>query len=106
MPAGRAVSNLPLGPSTNTVLPSILTVTPLGIGIGFFPIRGIRSALAFLPLVPSLFDLTPALLAARSLVARKGSLPNLAQQLAAHSVRSGLASGHPSARRGEDIDPH
>jgi hypothetical protein len=26
------------------VLPSILTVTPLGIGIGFFPIRDIKSA--------------------------------------------------------------
>jgi hypothetical protein len=27
-------------------LPSILTVTPLGIGIGFFPIRDIRSQLS------------------------------------------------------------
>jgi hypothetical protein len=29
------------------VLPSILTVTPLGIAIGFFPILDIRSALSY-----------------------------------------------------------
>src|SRR6202051_395116 len=41
MPDGRGVSSLPFGPWTSTVLPSILTVTPFGIGIGFFPIRDI-----------------------------------------------------------------
>ena len=39
MPAGSGVSSLPFGPCTATVLPSTLTVTPLGIAIGFFPIR-------------------------------------------------------------------
>jgi hypothetical protein len=35
------VSSLPFGPWTITVLPSIFTVTPVGIAIGFFPIRDI-----------------------------------------------------------------
>ncbi len=43
MPAGNEVSSLPLGPCTATVLPSIFTVTPLGSGIGFFPIRDIKN---------------------------------------------------------------
>jgi hypothetical protein len=30
---------VPLGPFTDIVLPSILTSTPFGIGIGFLPIR-------------------------------------------------------------------
>jgi hypothetical protein len=41
MPDGRDVSSLPFGPWTITELPSILTVTPFGIAIGFFPIRDI-----------------------------------------------------------------
>src|SRR5579862_7138281 len=53
MPAGNWVSSLPFGPCTATVLPSILTVTPLGSGIGFFPIRDIKSALRFSLLVLS-----------------------------------------------------
>src|SRR5208283_580475 len=46
IPDGRDVSSLPFGPWTITVLPSILTVTPFGIAIGFFPIRDISSALS------------------------------------------------------------
>src|SRR6266481_3769332 len=41
MPSGSGVSSLPFGPWTFTVLPSMLTVTPFGIAIGFFPIRDI-----------------------------------------------------------------
>src|SRR5579872_6901050 len=47
MPAGSWVSSLPFGPCTATVLPSILTVTPFGSGIGFFPIRDIDKLSAF-----------------------------------------------------------
>src|SRR5208337_441202 len=49
MPDGRDVSSLPFGPWTITVLPSILTVTPFGIAIGFFPIRDIGQLSAFSP---------------------------------------------------------
>src|SRR5579863_7335180 len=80
MPGGRAVSSLPLGPCTATVLPSILIVTPLGSAIGFFPIRDINS----------LFS----------------SLPNLAQQLAAQTLFAGLATGHNAFRRGQNVDAH
>src|SRR6266567_1261959 len=87
IPPGSAVSNFPLGPCTATLSPSILTVTPWGIGIGFFPIRDIRSALA------------PGLLAATL-------LPDFAQQFAAYPFAPGLASRHHAPRRGKDVDPH
>src|SRR6267143_1301119 len=86
IPPGSAVSNFPLGPCTATVSPSILTVTPLGIGIGFFPIRDIRSALA------------------PGLVARP--LPDFAQQFAAYAFAARLSSRHHAPRRGKDVDPH
>ena len=41
MPRGNWVSSLPLGPCTLTTVPSILTATPLGSGIGFLPILDI-----------------------------------------------------------------
>src|SRR5688572_27968007 len=37
----RVRSSSPLGPFTRTTLPSTVTVTPFGTGIGFFPIRDI-----------------------------------------------------------------
>jgi hypothetical protein len=37
-------------------LPSIFTVTPFGIAIGFFPIRDIRSALSLQPSAISYFS--------------------------------------------------
>src|SRR5215475_5547764 len=37
-PPGKWVTTSPLGPFTRTVLPSTAYVTPLGNGIGFFPI--------------------------------------------------------------------
>src|ERR1700733_5371776 len=41
MPAGTMAVNLPLGPSTSTLLPCILYFTVVGNGIGFLPIRDI-----------------------------------------------------------------
>src|SRR5258708_11006283 len=87
IPPGNAVSNFPLGPCTATVSPSILTVTPLGIGIGFLPIRDIRSALA-----PGVFVRT--------------LLPDFAQQFAAYTFAACLSSRHHTPRRGKDVDPH
>src|SRR5438270_10007461 len=43
IPPGTGVSNLPLGPCTETRLPWILTFTPAGTAIGFFPILDIIS---------------------------------------------------------------
>src|SRR6202049_4401244 len=43
MPAGYACRSLPFGPWTSTAPSSTLTVTPLGIVIGFLPIRDIIS---------------------------------------------------------------
>src|SRR5678815_5937805 len=39
MPLGSLCDNSPLGPFTFTVLPSTVTVTPVGTGMGSFPIR-------------------------------------------------------------------
>src|ERR1017187_939616 len=44
-PSAIRADTLPLGPSTRTVLPSTLYLTPAGSGIGFFPIRDIDSIL-------------------------------------------------------------
>src|SRR5215472_16486615 len=77
MPAGSGVSSLPFGPATATVLPSIFTVTPLGRGIGFFPILDI---------------------------AVSSQLPDFAEDLAAHAFFAGLATGHHASRRGQNVD--
>src|ERR1700758_3538724 len=39
MPPGSRAVTLPLGPSTRTVLPLTVYLTPVGSGIGFLPIR-------------------------------------------------------------------
>src|SRR5579872_6987000 len=104
MPAGRDVSSLPFGPCTRTVLPSNLTVTPLGSGIGFFPIRDIDR--------PWLFALGSCLFAVgfgykpRANGQERFFLPNLAQHFAAHALFAGLAAGHHPTRRGENVDSH
>src|ERR1700722_1337944 len=108
MPAGRAVSSLPFGPCTSTVLPSNFTVTPWGIGIGFFPILDISFQLSAFS---SQLSPIASLLQGRRLItddffSAKSRLPNLAQQFAAHAFLAGLATGHHSARRGENIDSH
>src|SRR5436853_4686865 len=41
-PLGSAVSTLPLGPCTETTLPSTLILTPCGTAIGFLPILDIK----------------------------------------------------------------
>src|SRR5579871_177774 len=104
IPRGSGVSSLPLGPCTATVFPSILTVTPLGIAIGFFPIRDI-SFFSHEQRAMSYEQNLNGLLEAR--VSRlEAPLPNLAQQLAADAFFAGLAAGHHAARRGEDVDSH
>src|SRR6266567_2232162 len=47
-PSATSAETLPFGPSTRTVLPSTLYLTPAGSGIGFFPIRDIESILCWL----------------------------------------------------------
>src|SRR5215469_8018992 len=93
MPTGSGVSSLPFGPCTATVLPSILTVTPFGIVIGFFPIRDIKFALS-----PQLSALGKI---AKSCLRR---LPNLAKHLAAQAFLARLSAGHHALRGGENID--
>src|SRR5580698_10453308 len=95
MPAGNVVSSLPFGPWTATVLPSIFTVTPLGSGIGFFPIRDINSALS-LSLLKRCLRTFPTQQAA--------PLPNFAEQLAAQALFARLPSSHHATRRGENVD--
>src|ERR1700740_2216741 len=48
MPLATSAETLPLGPSTRTVLPSTLYLTPEGNGITFLPIRDIESILCWL----------------------------------------------------------
>src|SRR5690606_31528615 len=63
----------PFGPFADTLLPSILTVTPAGTVIGSFPIRDIV-----------------------------GSLPDEGQQLTAGALRARLAVRHQALRGGQD----
>src|SRR5579871_322578 len=74
MPSGTGTISLPFGPSTWSSLPMV-TFTPFGSGIGFFPTRDIVS-----------------------------SLPKLAQHFAADSFLAGRRTGHDAARRGENVD--
>ena len=86
MPAGSGYPVCPSGPA-RTVLPSILTVTPLGIGIGFFPILDISSTLASVALSfeQGFSDATKR---------QRGLLPNLAENFAAHTFLARLPTRH------------
>src|SRR5258706_16437972 len=75
--AGTSARSLPLGPSTATTPGSILTLTPLGRGIGLLPTLDMMR-----------------------------SLPDLAKDFAAHPVAVSVASRHHPARRFEDVDAH
>src|SRR5271167_605386 len=57
IPDGIGCSTLPFGPSTTIKLPCTVYFTPLGNGIGFFPIRDILSILHGLR-VPKAFYLS------------------------------------------------
>src|SRR6185295_16800204 len=76
MPGGNACRILPFGPWTSTAFAAsiTLTVTPLGIGIGFLPIRDMCVS-------PS---------------------PDVAKHLAADAGLDRFAAGHHAARRGQD----
>src|SRR5215469_7901527 len=101
IPVGTFVSSLPFGPCTATVLPSILTVTPLGIAIGFFPIRDIKKLLSFSYLAAVSGD--PEL-AAHCSSLNVVSLPNLAEDLASKTLFARLPPRHHTARRRQNID--
>src|SRR6266568_9263506 len=76
MPGGTGVVSLPFGPCTSSAVSPTATFTPEGTGMTLRPTRDI---------VPS-------------------SLPDVAEDLAAHSLARGRPSGHDSARGGEDVD--
>src|SRR4029079_2565594 len=76
MPGTTGVESVPFGPLTVRVLPSCRTSTPLGSGIGFFPIRDMGL-----------------------------SLPNLAEDLAADAALGGLGAGQDALRRRDDGQP-
>src|ERR1700757_2637831 len=132
MPTGIACSTLPFGPSTTTVLPCTEYFTPLGSGIGFFPIRDItsnplrlaspdeflnspfhcspgRNLSTQLPLFFHANGVTTSLCsgtngAQRACVPGRLVLPDFAENLAANAFTARLASGHHAPRRGEDAD--
>ena len=67
MPGGTACLSDPFGPLTSTAPAAMLTVTPLGSAMGFFPIRDMCLALAYHTL-QSTSPPTPAFLAARPVI--------------------------------------
>src|SRR3546814_1812322 len=88
MPGGRAWRICPLGPFTSTTLPSTLMVTPLGIAIGFFPIRDI--VVTYQRAVRGSTD------ASRS--------PHVTENLSAHSGPLRRTAAHHAARGRQDAD--
>src|SRR5215467_6020374 len=76
MPGGNAWRILPFGPCTSTAPSTTLTVTPLGIAMGFLPIR----------------DMVPT----------RCSLPDVAKHFAADARFHGRLPGHHTARRRQD----
>src|SRR3954452_1404896 len=76
MSRGLRSSRLPRGPLTRTISGSIVTVTPVGTGMGCFPIR------------------------------LMGWLPNVRHYLAADSLATGLVAGHDALGRGHDRRAH
>src|SRR5215510_11065119 len=77
MPAGCAWRSWPFGPFTSMAPSTTLTVTPLGIAMGFLPIRDI----VFSPGVLS---------------------PNVAKHFAPDAGFDGVPAGHHAARGGQD----
>src|SRR5579884_3867630 len=73
-PDGIGTVSLPLGPWTSSLSP-ILTLTPLGSGIGFLPTRDMFA-----------------------------SLPDLAEHFAANAFFARARSGHNAFGRGENVD--
>src|SRR5215831_20737297 len=72
MPGGNAWRILPFGPCTSTAPSTTFTVTPLGIVMGFLPIRDIVHS------------------------------PNIAEHFAADARFHGRLPGHHTARRGQN----
>src|SRR6187551_447672 len=72
MPGGRAWRSLPFGPCTSTTPSETWILTPLGIGMGFLPIRDMFNS------------------------------PHVAEHFAADALAARLAPGHHAARRGQD----
>src|SRR6266850_4321463 len=82
MPGGMYWLTLPFGPCTSTLPDTILTLTPLGSGIGFLPIRDIV-------LIPGL---RPGLCS-----------PHVAKDFAADAGLARRAAGHHAPRRRQDV---
>src|SRR5678815_4139799 len=83
MPGGTYWFSLPLGPCTSTPPGTVFTVTPFGIGIGFFPMRDMFS----------------------SCCCCRSPLPDVAEHFAADTGLARRASGHHATRRREDVRP-
>src|SRR4030042_5823051 len=75
MPGGTGVVSLPLGPCTSIAASETETLTPAGTTMTLRPTRDIV-----------------------------GSLPDVAEDLAAHSGLRGLAAGHDAPGSGQDVD--
>src|ERR1700746_721692 len=116
MPPGSMAVTLPLGPSTRTVLPLTVYLTPAGSGIGFLPIRDMmnpfmacesraafadRSTAAGEPwLKCSLYRIEESNLERLCSFA----LPDFAENLAADTFATGLTTCHDSLGGGHDGD--
>src|SRR5436305_2640703 len=116
MPPGSMALTLPLGPSTRTVLPLTVYLTPVGSGIGFLPIRDMmnpfmacesRVAFAVVPLQPvsrrlkcSYYRIEDSNLKRLCLF----SLPDFAENLAADTFAAGLTAGHDTLGSSHDGD--
>src|SRR6187549_2207463 len=72
IPGGRAWRSLPFGPCTSTAPSDTWIFTPLGIGMGFLPIRDMFNS------------------------------PHVAEHFAADALAARLAPGHHAARGGQD----
>src|ERR1700723_497232 len=132
IPSATSAETLPLGPSTRTVLPSTLYLTPAGSGISFLPIRDIDSILLELACESRPSNLAGAFhcspynrgsemrghwLLGAPLLIDTGErfnpgktdpcwppLPHFAQQLAAHAFSARLAARHHALGRGHNGD--
>src|SRR5882757_7673988 len=111
MPPGSMAVTLPLGPSTRTVLPLTVYLTPAGSGIGFLPIRDMMNPFVACELRAAFAGRSTAAgklffvrYPCRTTKTRMRQLPNFAENLAADTFAAGLTAGHDSLGGGHDGD--
>src|SRR5262245_57768718 len=104
MPRGNAWVSFPLGPCTSTARSCTFTVTPLGTAMGFFPIRDILLILVSFVLRPSSLAKVLSQGQLRSKVQRPRTKwsPNVAEHFPANAGFCRVATGHHTARRGQN----